>query len=200
MPNLPSSENSVHQNSMSKSRCNTTKSYITIHHVFDHFVSMCSFSRSVSILNVILVTSPIMKRHTFFNHNRVMDLIFRRNLDLRIYLFLRKKHWLAGGWWWHMLISCLPQQNSRCFTQVVELLLSAAASPTLLDSRGQSPLHMAGPASISKLLLARAQVDQQDKHQSRWFWGLGRWGLDVSKAIIPRIGLITPVTHLFSAI
>jgi len=73
----------------------------------------------------------------------------------------KEKNWT--GWW--VLNSCLPQQNSRCFIQVVELLLSAAASPTLLDSRGQSPLHMAGPASISKLLLARAQVDQQDTHQ-----------------------------------
>ena len=73
----------------------------------------------------------------------------------------KEKNWT--GWW--VLTSCLPQQNSRCFIKVVELLLSAAASPTLLDSRGQSPLHMAGPASISKLLLARAQVDQQDTHQ-----------------------------------
>ena len=87
-----------------------------------------------------------------------------------------------------MLTSCLPQRNSPCFIKVVELLLSAAASPMLLDSRGQSPLNMAGPASISKLLLARAQVDQQDKHQMNQ-GGFGfRSGLGC-KVIIPCIGL-----------
>ena len=97
---------------------------------------------------------------TIFNRRCIFKLFFiHSQLSFRGCLS-KKETGLVGD-----ATLCLPQQNSRCFIKVVELLLSAAASPTLLDSRGQSPLHMAGPASISKLLLARAQVDQQDAHQ-----------------------------------